>query len=94
MSNRQDEPEAAAAILTYFVEHPEAADTLEGLARWRLVERGTHWTNEQVAKALEWLVARGYLKEISKPYADRIYSLREENLTEAKRHLQGETPES
>jgi len=87
LSKRPDEPEAAAGILRYFIEHPEAADTLEGLAHWRLIERGAHWTIEHFAEALAWLVARGYLKQMSKPYADRIYSLSEENLEQAEKYL-------
>ena len=87
LSSRQNEPEAAREILKYFVEHPEAADTLEGVAHWRLI--GRHLTIEQVALALDWLVARGYLKRIARPFAYRIYSLDPGQLAEAERYLRG-----
>lgn len=87
LPTRQNEPEAASEILRYFVAHPQAADTLEGLAHWRLAGRSKRLTMDQIAPALEWLVARGYLKQISKPYAERIYSLDQEHLSEAEQFL-------
>jgi hypothetical protein len=87
LSAQKREPETASHILRYFLWHPEAADTLEGLAHWRLVEHGQHLTMEQIAEGLEWLVEQGYLKEISKPYADRIYSLDPEHTGDAERFL-------
>ena len=87
MSAQERVPKTARDVLRYFLEHSQAADTLEGLARWRLVEGGRYLSMEQIAEALEWLVERGYLKEISKLYADRIYSLDHERLAEAERFL-------
>ncbi|HXB69546.1 MAG TPA: hypothetical protein VNY05_14945 [Candidatus Acidoferrales bacterium] len=92
VSQRQNEPEAANEILRYFLDHPEAADTLEGLAHWRLIERDKRLTMEHVAEALEWLVARGYLKQMSKPYSGRIYSLDREDRAKVELFLEmGET---
>lgn len=34
----------ALEILQYYLRHPEAADTLEGVARWRLLEQRIHHT--------------------------------------------------
>ena len=43
-------------VLAYFVQHPSAADSLEGVARWRVQqELGSHIV-EQVDQALIWLV--------------------------------------
>ena len=75
LSTRQNEPEGATEILKYFFKHPEAADTLEGVAHWRLTGGNRHLTMEQVAVALDWLVVHGYLKQISRLYTYRIYSL-------------------
>ena len=87
LSIRQHEPEAAREILRYFVEHPEAADTLEGLARWRLIRLKKELTMEQFSAALEWLVAHGFLKRISKSFAGPIYLLEEDHLADIERFL-------
>ncbi len=46
-------------ILTYLVEHPEAQDTLEGIAEWWLLERAIKFQEAQVKKSLAELVANG-----------------------------------
>jgi hypothetical protein len=80
-------PEKAWEILHYFLRHPQAADTLEGIVRWRLLEEAIHRDIEETAQALEWLVSEGYLKEISTPHSNRIYCLNHEEVTRAERFL-------
>lgn len=46
-----------ARILSYFREHPNAADTVDGVRRWWLAD--PHWTRQEVERALHELVESG-----------------------------------
>jgi hypothetical protein len=54
-------PKQAKEVLSYFLRNPQAADTLEGVARWRLLDEPVHRSVEEINQALEWLVAQGFL---------------------------------
>ena len=58
---RQDE--IAREILGYFMRNPKAVDTLEGIARWRLLEEVVYRTLDETQEAVEWLVKHGALLE-------------------------------
>ena len=62
-------------ILSYFVRHPNAVDSLEGVARWRLLEEQIDRTVRKTESALEWLLAEGYLVEVRRPGTERLYQL-------------------
>jgi len=49
----------AAAIRRYLWEHPNAADTLEGIARWWLSGNSANVLLTDVEDALKQLVSRG-----------------------------------
>jgi hypothetical protein len=51
-------------LLNYYLTHPTAVDTSEGLARWRLLEEYVERTMRETEDALGWLVAHGFLREI------------------------------
>jgi len=82
-----DPPEKAKEILDYFVRNPEAADTLEGVARWRLMEERVHRNVEEVNQVLGWLVAEGFLLREFAKGADPIFSLNRARAAEAKGFL-------
>lgn len=86
----EKEPERAKEVLEYFVRNPQAAGTLEGLARWRLLQETVHRRVEETAEALEWLVAEGFLKETLTTYSNPIYSLNTEALAAIEHYLTGE----
>jgi len=50
-------------ILSYFREHPEASDTIEGIACWWLKERLRNRPVNEVKVALDHLVSLGVLTE-------------------------------
>jgi hypothetical protein len=56
-------PRLAHEVLSYFLRHPDAADDLEGVARWRLVEEAIHRRIDETREALDWLVSEGFLSE-------------------------------
>jgi hypothetical protein len=88
------QPEKAKEVLDYFVRNPQAADTLEGIARWRLLREAVQRGIQETAEALEWLVAEGFLKETPTTYSKPIYSLNTDAISEAERFLgKNENPE-
>jgi hypothetical protein len=70
-------------ILNYFVRNPSAADTLEGIARWRLVDELIHKRVEETRAALDWLVKSGWLRVHTSSSAGQIFSLNIGRLAEA-----------
>jgi len=62
-------------VLSYFRQHPEAADSVEGIARWRLLEERAARQLEATERALRWLVGRGHLVEVSHPGMAPLFRL-------------------
>jgi hypothetical protein len=73
----------AREILSYFMRNPRAADTLEGMVRWRLLSEVVHRKVDETRAALEWLVKRGLLIETRSPGVGPIFSLNTEKILEA-----------
>ena len=62
MSNRQDRvTEVVDALLRYLASHPDAADTVDGIAEWWL-PRGARAERGIVEAALERLLAQGIVR--------------------------------
>jgi hypothetical protein len=59
--NQPIDPKMAREILRYFVRNPQATDSLEGMARWRLMDEAVRRKLDGTATALEWLMAQGCL---------------------------------
>jgi hypothetical protein len=57
----------AKDVLEYFLRNPQAADDLEGVARWRLMSQTIYRDVEETSQALDWLVEKGLLTRISRP---------------------------
>lgn len=79
--------EIVKQILSYFVRHPRAVDSLAGVARWRLLEEQIYRSVQQTEAALEWLVAKGYLHDVRQAGTDRLYKLNLKRRSEAVRFL-------
>jgi len=64
-SERQrHESKVAQAILSYLAEHPQAMDTLDGIAEWWLIRQQIRVEIEAVAGAIRQLIEQGLLVEI------------------------------
>lgn len=74
-------------MLRYFLRNPHSADSLEGVARWRLLEEKIHHTLIETQSALEQLVAEGYLQVVSVPGSELIYALNTEKQKEAEQFV-------
>ena len=73
--------------MSYFVRNPQAVDTLEGVAQWRLLEERVHRNVEQTNAALEWLVSQGFLLELSSASSRHVFCLNPERHVEAEHFL-------
>jgi hypothetical protein len=62
-------------ILRYFLRNPRAVDSVEGVARWRVMEEQVHRSLEQTQSALAWLLSEGYLEELQTAGTSRIVRL-------------------
>lgn len=80
-------PEMARDVLSYFLRNPEAADSLEGVARWRLLEEVLHRSLAQVEHAVRWLVRQGLLVRDDRAGAGALYRLNVARRDDARRLL-------
>lgn len=75
-------------VLGYFVRNPKTADTLEGIARWRLLEERVQKSLLQTEAAIDWLVGQRYLEEVTVAGSkETIFRLNPERLSDAVRFL-------
>ena len=82
------ELEVAVQILNYFEHNPRAADSLEGIVRWRLMQEQIHRTVQETQLALEWLVQRGFVSEERRVSAGVLYKLNPEKQEEIQEFLE------
>ena len=75
MSSTHVHEEVTKQVLRYFLRNPQSADSLEGVARWRLLEERIHHTLVETQSALEQLVAEKYLRVVSVSGSENIYTL-------------------
>jgi hypothetical protein len=59
-----DEKEIAEAIVEYLREHPEAMDTMHGIAEWWLMRHQIRTSVTAIANVLSQLKASGVLEEV------------------------------
>jgi hypothetical protein len=65
----------AQGILKYLLQHPDAEDTLEGIARWWLGERTIKQQKLAIKKALASLVEKGLIIEVEARQSRTLYKL-------------------
>jgi len=63
---RWREKEIADAIVEYLAEHPQASDTLEGVAEWWIMRQQVRAEVNTLKKVLRQLTKSGVLEEIGK----------------------------
>lgn len=67
-------PGVQRAIEEYLATHPHAADSIEGVARWWVEERGVQATADEVRLALAELVASGVVRRVRLADGTVLYS--------------------
>ena len=70
-------PARAREILEHYLANPTTADTLEGIAEWRLLDDFVQRRIDETRNALEWLVEQGFLTRIVNRAAPPVYRLNE-----------------
>jgi hypothetical protein len=88
LQSEHHENELAREILGYYLSHPQSADSLEGVARWRLLDAAVQRALTETSRALEWLVEQGYLSKVSAPGSEHVFSLNPEKREEAAAFMQ------
>jgi hypothetical protein len=73
----------AREIMSYFLEHPETTDSLEGIARWRLMLRQIDRTVEETAAALRALIQDHLIEEVRSQSGPSLYRLNPRKRNEA-----------
>jgi hypothetical protein len=89
---RPDDCQTTREVLSYFVRNPLAADSLEGVARWRLMDEVIRRRLEETEVALDWLVAQGYLMSSVVPGGTLTFRLNRDRLADAQEFLSSPTP--
>lgn len=64
----------AQQIARYLEEHPNAADTLEGVVHWWLARQRYEDSVQTVEVALAWLVEQGLVTKQIAPGGQNVYS--------------------
>ena len=72
----------AQEILAYLVKRPQAQDTVEGIARWWILQQRIEQHVEDVEDALNRLVLDGFVIEFKPRALDAMYTLNKEKLAE------------
>lgn len=80
-------PPRAREILKYCLDNPLIADTLEGIASWRLIEDIVHQRVTETQEALQWLVDKGYIDRTLRAIGPPVYKLNPNRRTDAERLL-------
>lgn len=79
--------------MSFFLRNSNAADNLEGVARWRLLEETVHQSVEETERAVRWLVAKGFLREVATTAAGSIFMINPDMREQAERYLaEGQPP--
>jgi hypothetical protein len=62
-TNVSDIEEIARKIRRYLLDHPNAADSLEGIVHWWLVRQQVEFSTEKVKMALDYLVGNDLISK-------------------------------
>ena len=74
-ANDQDEIRSIAMEIKHYLdEHPNAADSVEGIAKWWLTRQRYEEALERVQKALDYLVVNGMVQSV-KARTDKVIYL-------------------
>jgi hypothetical protein len=80
-------PDRAREVLIYFLRHSHGAESLEAVARWRLREEEIHRTVDEISRAVDWLVARGFLLEEPTRAAPTMFRLNPDKRDAAEQYV-------
>ncbi len=76
-------------VIRYFIQHPSAADSLEGIAHWRLLKQRVREVVDETDAALRELVERGLIDRIAVTGGPALFRLKPDKHEAARRLLEG-----
>lgn len=74
--NVSDIEEIARKIRRYLIDHPNAADSLEGIVHWWLVRQQVEFSAEKVKMALDYLVGNDLISKSTTTQGTVVYGSR------------------
>ena len=77
------------AVLRYFVEHPDAKDTTEGIRKWWLPVQYRERQQEELEQTLNFLASRNWITVRVTSQQKTIYGLNKNSLEQIKSYLNG-----
>jgi len=83
-----EQSETARAILRYLQAHPEAKDTLDGIAQWWLLREWTERKVAEVERAVSFLVTEELVLQTTRTGLPPYYQLNDQKSTEISKILQ------
>lgn len=83
VDNSDHDAQLARLVLSYFLRQPESADSVEGIARFRLLEEQVYQTIEETQRALDLLVSRKLLIRQDIPASRPLFRLNQTKAGEA-----------
>ena len=83
----QTRSQVARAILDYFAKHPDAQDTLSGIAQWWLTDEKVKTRTVTIKEALDDLIADGFVLAQRAKYSQIRYRVNEQRLDEIEKLL-------
>jgi hypothetical protein len=83
----------AKDILHYLLRHPAAADTFDGIARWRVLEEIAQRSVASTEDAMRWLIAKGFLSEVKIGGGQSLYRLNPDRREEAESLVKASGPQ-
>ncbi|MEO8679783.1 MAG: hypothetical protein ABI665_12095 [Vicinamibacterales bacterium] len=76
--------EVSKEILRYYLTYPDACETAEGLARWRLIQVHVERTVRETNEAVVDLVRRGLLTKTTRRGVEVLFMMNRERAAEAR----------
>lgn len=64
MASTESDEELATAILRYLAEHPQAMDTMDGIAQWWNIDHRWPGSTSAVVRVLDGLVQKGLVEKL------------------------------
>lgn len=89
--SEKDSPESTGPvvreILQYFIEHPDAKDTPEGISKWWRPTGKSEWRKEDIQSALDTLTSKGWLTVRSTSPPHKIYGFNKKYIKSIRAYL-------
>ena len=69
---------AAREVMCYLLDNTGSADTLEGIARWRLMQQRIDQAVDETTAAVRLLITRGFVEEVRTGVGPALFRLSDE----------------